>query len=185
MYLQEPSYKRLSAEDRFFFTGKPCKYGHVAKRYKCNNECVDCRASKNALLKQKQDDWYAKNKDRRNAVIRFLYHQNAEAQRARSREKWANNPDKVRATNKAWADKNDGIWNYYGAKRRAALRKRTPCWVNFDAIKEVYKNCPKGYHVDHIIPLRGKLVSGLHVAENLQYLPAHENLSKHNHYEVK
>lgn len=51
-----------------------------------------------------------------------------------------------------------------------------------DAIREIYVNRPNDCHVDHIIPLRGKLVSGLHVENNLQYLPALENMKKHNTY---
>jgi hypothetical protein len=51
------------------------------------------------------------------------------------------------------------------------IRQR-PKWADMDAIREIYVNRPNDCHVDHIIPLRGKKVSGLHVPENLQYLPA-------------
>ena len=58
----------------------------------------------------------------------------------------------------------------------------TPLWSNLSKIKEIYLNCPKGYHVDHIIPLQGELVYGLHIPENLQYLTAEENLKKRNKF---
>ena len=68
------------------------------------------------------------------------------------------------------------------AHRRALKLKATPTWANLAKIKEIYNNCPKDYHVDHIIPLKGDLVSGLHVESNLQYLTAKENLQKSNKY---
>lgn len=71
-------------------------------------------------------------------------------------------------------------YNARNAKRRAAKLNATPSWANLDIIKEIYNNCPKGYHVDHIVPLQGKEVCGLHVEYNLQYLPALENMKKGN-----
>ena len=64
----------------------------------------------------------------------------------------------------------------YRTKRKTS----TPTWANLDKIKEIYDLCPEGYQVDHIIPLQGKYVSGLHVETNLQYLSEYENKSKGN-----
>lgn len=92
---------------------------------------------------------------------------NNQSQPERFRRWQLNNPEKVRAKN---------------AYERAMRLQRVPVWADKEAIKEFYLNCPAGYHVDHEIPLRGKEVSGLHVIENLQYLSAHENMSKGNRY---
>jgi hypothetical protein len=75
-----------------------------------------------------------------------------------------------------------GYKNAKEAKRRAEILQRTPEWVDLDAIRKFYMGCPKGHHVDHELPLKGRLVSGLHVLGNLQYLPADENVRKHNKF---
>lgn len=68
--------------------------------------------------------------------------------------------------------------------RRKDVKGRTPRWVDPNVILEIYSKCPKGYHVDHIIPLRGLIdgrpVTGLHVPWNLQYLTPEENHKKKN-----
>ncbi len=71
---------------------------------------------------------------------------------------------------------------HYAALHRVAKTQRTPKWANLEKIKQFYKECPEGYHVDHIIPLKGKNVSGLHVEYNLQYLTVEDNLRKSNKY---
>lgn len=86
-------------------------------------------------------------------------------------------------------DKNRYLNNraYYlakGAKYRAAKLRASPEWANQKLIYKIYDNRPEGYHVDHIVPLQGKLVCGLHVESNLQYLHASENLSKGNKFNV-
>lgn len=68
------------------------------------------------------------------------------------------------------------------AKHRSRS-KRTPKWADLELIAKFYRERPEGLHVDHIIPLKGKLVSGLNVLENLQYLPATENQRKRNKFE--
>ncbi len=65
-------------------------------------------------------------------------------------------------------------------RKRNRDELQTPKWANLDIIAEFYRNRPEGYHVDHIEPLNGVNVSGLHVIENLQYLLAKDNLSKGN-----
>lgn len=70
--------------------------------------------------------------------------------------------------------------NHYKGER--ALR--IPLWSQTSLIEDFYNKCPEGHHVDHIIPLKGESVSGLHVIENLQYLTVEENLHKSNKYEI-
>ena len=66
------------------------------------------------------------------------------------------------------------------SERRALTLNATPTWVNKKEIQDIYLNCPEGYEVDHIIPLKGKNVCGLHVPANLQYLTRSDNRKKGN-----
>lgn len=75
-----------------------------------------------------------------------------------------------------------GVGNAQKARRNAAKLHASVLWGQ-EGITDFYKNCPEGFHVDHIIPLQGKYVCGLHVISNLQYLPASENQQKHNYHE--
>jgi hypothetical protein len=117
---------------------------------------------KKAAYKLKYKEWVSNPE---NAKKNYIANQKTQSERHR---RWRqNNKDKTRLKS---------------ANERAMRLQRIPLWANLSAIKEFYLNCPEGYHVDHIVPLRGKEVSGLHVLENLQNLPATENLSKGNKY---
>lgn len=95
------------------------------------------------------------------------------------------NQERKLAINRAWNKSHPDICAFYSMLRRAAKLKRTPVWADRKVILGVYKQAAEltkatgiQHHVDHIIPLRGKLVSGLHVENNLQVLTASENRKK-------
>ncbi len=73
------------------------------------------------------------------------------------------------------------------SRRKEALKQRTPSWVNLESVQAKYDEAARlkketgfQFHVDHKYPLRGKKVSGLHVAENLRVIKAEPNLKKGN-----
>jgi len=121
-------------------------------------------------------EFYKANKEKVQAKNRAYREANREKVYAKNREWKKNNPE----NQKRYRKNNRGIFTAIQAKRRARILKATPSWVNLEAIKNIYVCCPKGYHVDHIVPLQGKNVCGFHVENNLQYLKAKENMRKGN-----
>ncbi len=103
--------------------------------------------------------------------------------RAEHREYYRKNKARKRLYNEAYRKTN--LWRYAAAssKYRASKLRATPTWLTdtqLALMQRMYENRPDGYHVDHIVPLQGDFVSGLHVPWNLQYLLASENYSKRN-----
>lgn len=78
---------------------------------------------------------------------------------------------------------NIGYHRNKSAKYKIALKNSLLSDKYKEKIQEVYKNCPAGHHVDHIVPIQGKYVCGLHVPWNLQYLLSSVNISKSNYHE--
>lgn len=77
------------------------------------------------------------------------------------------------------------------AVRGRRIRQATPAWADLDAIQNFYRVAKimesmtgEKWHVDHYYPLRGKLVCGLHVPENLRVIQASINLAKYNAHPV-
>lgn len=91
-----------------------------------------------------------------------------------------NNIEAARAATKRHYINNKADYLARNSARRAREKQALPAWTDLRAIRAFYNNRPEGFHVDHIYPLNSDWVCGLHVIENLQYLPAHENLAKGN-----
>jgi hypothetical protein len=86
---------------------------------------------------------------------------------------------------KVWKQKNPAKVRAANMARKRGLKKATPPWLTREQwaeMNEIYISCPLNHHVDHIVPLRGKNICGLHVPWNLQHLPADENMAKSNNF---
>jgi len=147
-----------------YFTGKPCKYGHVDYRQTSKRTCMQC--NRNTSKEQ-----YNKNKD--------VYNK-------RTVQWKKDNPEKAKEASRRSNSKNYLRYKagmlISNAKRKAQKLNATPIWANSICIAQLYKECPEGSHVDHIVPLRSRLVCGLHCEDNMQYLTMSVNLSKGNRY---
>ncbi len=139
---------------------------NFVKEWKKDKPCqfVDCRnpVISNSLCAKHN------RKMRRTGTLVYTNHHDGKAQE-RDRKRTAK-----------WKKDNWDYYKAYLAARKERVKQATPPWADIKAIEKIYRECPKGYHVDHIEPLNGKDRSGLHVPYNLQYLPALENLKKSN-----
>lgn len=96
-------------------------------------------------------------------------------------KKWCkDNVKRRQEIRKKWNDANKhrvrAMWAVYRARKLQA----TPAWADLKKIEQIYKERPAGHEVDHFYPLQSDFVCGLHVPENLQYLPKTVNRSKGN-----
>jgi hypothetical protein len=182
---------RQEAKDtgaKYYFTGEPCKHGHIAPR-KTKGACVEClkvewrqaaekRAdyfreyNKREYVKDRKNEWYEANKEQ---VIQAA----------------ATRPLEVkRVYQKTWKERNT-VWVRADTKaRRRKHRLATPIWLTQQQkseMRQLYqiaitmtKTTGEQYVVDHIVPLRSEVVCGLHVPWNLRVIPRQENLLKSN-----
>jgi hypothetical protein len=123
-------------------------------------------------------------KERRNKEAREHRKKLGDTYRVRRKKMYAKNKEKYASYQQTYRKKNPYINRAAAAQHRALILQRTPKWADLHEIKMFYKNCPSGMVVDHIVPLRGKNVCGLHIRSNLQYLTAEENGSKSNKFDV-
>lgn len=180
-----------------YFTGRPCNQGHVAERWTANKKCAECvriqqrakAAAPEAKEKRRAYDRerWLNDRERMEEKNRRYRAENAGAVAATKRAYYRANTTKLRVAREAWIVDNRHVVRHHNAKRKKLIRRATPPWVDIEKVKAVYREAERieaatgvPHHVDHIIPLQGADVCGLHVPWNLRPLPAAMNLGKKN-----
>lgn len=183
-----------AVNSKHFVATTPCKACGTSIRLVNSKHCVECMrvrdaaryVAKGETLRAQHRARYAANPEPHKQYAALWRKQNPEKVRA----VYLNNPARHHEAYRRWRLANLDKDAAAKAKRRSAKLQRTPLWVDLEKIKQVYAQAQamtemmgKPYHVDHVIPLRGKTVSGLHVHSNLQILPGAENMKKRNRFE--
>ena len=132
-------------------------------------------------------NWYLANSEKHAATCKAWNEANTERIRKASKAWYEANTERVSETGKVWRLANPDKVAAKMAKRRAAKLQATPAWANDFILAEAYelsqlrtKVTGVAHHVDHIVPLSGKTVCGLHCEFNVRVIPGKENLRKSN-----
>jgi hypothetical protein len=138
--------------------------------------------------------YYEANKARIAAVKRAYRAANKEKIIANKRAAYYATQEASLAQKREYRQANKGKINFLCSMRKKVIKQRTPVWLSpFDRLKikcyysvaaMLARNNEEPWHVDHVVPLQGKLVSGLHVPNNLQFLRGVDNIRKKNKFEV-
>ena len=183
-----------------YSTGKPCKRGHFAERYVKYSQCTECIKLQSTAWKQENPEkytssmrkWIENNRELHNTRVKRWQEANPEKIKIAATAWVKANPEKVKAKTKRYIQRHPAEYTARAVASVAKRAKRVPTWLTINdkwMMREAYKLAKLRtdmfgfkWEVDHIIPLRGEFVSGLHVPTNLQVIPKAENREKRNYY---
>ena len=173
---------------KYYFTGAPCKHGHIAPR-KTKGACVECLKvewSQAATTRAEYFRTYNQSEAGQEAKRQY-YERNRDVVLARAQ---ARTPEDKRAYRKKHKQENPEMYRELVSLRRRRFRDATPPWLSAlqkREIRSLYRTAIEltkitgiRYVVDHIVPLQGDEVCGLHVPWNMQVMTQDENLRKSN-----
>lgn len=173
---------------KYYFTGQPCKHGHIAAR-KTKGACLECLKvewQEGAVSRADYFADYNQSEAGKEAKIKY-YERNRDAVIARAN---ARPPEEKRASRNAWKANNPVQVLADNKVRRKKHREATPPWITrrqkadmralYQIAITMTQTTGEQYVVDHIVPLRSHEVCGLHVPWNLRVITQEENLKKSN-----
>jgi len=172
----------------YYFTGEPCKHGHIAPR-KTKGACVECLKVEWGKGNQTRAEYFRQynQSEAGQKAKREYYERNKETVVARAQ---ARTDEDKRRYKKAHKIANPDMYREMVSLRRRRFRQATPKWLTAEQRMEIRlkyrlaiemsRATGTRYAVDHIVPLQGETVCGLHVPWNLQVILQEENLKKFN-----
>lgn len=173
---------------------KECRSALMRARYVDKKEVILAKVKEYASankekIAEAKSLRYQRDKDQIRAKQKVYAKENAE-KLAKSHADWhARNPDKRKQYNSVWVERNKSHFQSLLAKYRANKFSATPDWADLSVIEFLYatrsyisQETGAMWHVDHIVPLQGKAVCGLHTHTNLRVVPAIVNLRKGNKF---
>jgi 5-methylcytosine-specific restriction endonuclease McrA len=173
---------------KYYFTGEPCTHGHIAPR-KTKGTCVECMKIEWQQAAEKRADYFREyNKSEAGQQAKRKYYEaNKENVIARAQARPDEDKRRYKKTHKV---NNPDMYKEMTSLRRRRFRDATPKWLTENQKMEIRfkyrlaialsRATGERHAVDHIIPLHGESVCGLHVPWNLQVLTQKDNLAKYN-----
>ena len=142
--------------------------------------------------KRLKREWYERNKQLTKDRARARDLANPEQAAARKAKWREENREQHNAINREWNANNKPVKAALESKRRAMQLQRTPSWdpdahliiAKYQLATMLSQASGVPHHVDHIIPLQGHKVSGLHVFSNLRVIPGTDNVKKSNKFPI-